>query len=59
MIERMFIEGSLVWTRRASEIVSSGRSASPNREQRSVPLALVAGIQAPSAEWLTGDQGGS
>jgi hypothetical protein len=53
MIASMFFEGLLVRTRRACEILSSGRTSSPNRGKRSVPLALMASIQGPSAEPLT------
>jgi hypothetical protein len=53
MIASMFFEGLLVRRRRACEILSSGRTSSPNRGKRSVPLALMASIQRPSAEPLT------
>jgi hypothetical protein len=53
MIASTFFEGSLVRTRRAWEILSSGRTSSPKRGKRSVPLALMASIQGPSTEPLT------
>lgn len=49
-----YFEGSWVQAKRASEILSSGRSFPPNRAQRFLLLAQMTSIRALSAEPLTG-----
>jgi hypothetical protein len=54
MIERTFFEGSWVRTRRAGEILSSGRSCLPKSGPSPVSRALAVSIQGPSVGPLTG-----